>query len=201
MEVRDGKDLEEILSGIKHARGGLNIQNLGNSLIALLQVSADERKRKLRQSETSRGEALVKDLDYNKKLMKDLNLENAELWEQLDNLKLVYSLRKGMSQEDTLCKNYEDQLDSMQCVIEERELKLKEMFDKNKLLTSALSKTKEERNMILEKYQKLEDRFGRDRSIQDLSRCSSFSQKQRLPILPPTSSRSSSIHSRNPSLS
>ena len=73
-----------------------------------------------------------------------------------------------MSREDEIRNEYEKQLDSMEIAMKERD-------DQNKLLLTALSKAQSERNKMLEKYQKLEDRYKRERGHTPVSRNSSLS--------------------------
>ena len=88
---------------------------------------------------------------------------------EFETMKLVYSLKKGLSREDEIKHKYENQLDSMEKVMDERD-------NQNRILLAALNKARNERDMMLEKYQKLEDRYKRERGHMPVSRNNSLSQ-------------------------
>ena len=91
-------------------------------------------------------------------------------------MKLVYSLKKGMSQEDEIKNGYEKQLNYMGKELEERDSRLLHQYNQNQRLIAALNKTSSERNLMLEKYQKLEDRYKRERGHTPVFRNSSLSR-------------------------
>lgn len=81
-----------------------------------------------------------------------------------------------MSRESDIRNSYEKQLTSMEDLLKVRESQLSELHNESARLSEALSKTGCERNKMLEKYHKLEDRYKREKGSNIISRTSSFSQ-------------------------
>ncbi|KAI6649904.1 hypothetical protein LOD99_6453 [Oopsacas minuta] len=204
----DTINVEELVENLRQAEGGEKIKEQGDKLVSHLRERAKERKRTILLAEDEKERALVELQSVEtqmkgrestfKKEIENLCQENEDILEELDTMKLVYTLKKGMSREDEIRSGYEAQLNSMEKTLEERDSQMLELHNEVQLLSRALNKSQGERNMMLEKYHKLEDRYKQERGYTMVSRTSSFSQPSHVHQVDSYShERSSSISSRS----